>query len=233
MTIAICDDDILEAEQLEQLICAYALQKKYDLHCRCFTSGTELLKQKEKYNLYYLDYEMGDLNSLELAQSLKEKFHSSVTVCILTNYEDAVPKEFNSQRKTNAYLKKPIEPQLLYDMLEQWFRASVSEYLVLKTGKNFETVDTKEILYIEADGKRSTFHFFDHTKSYNYQLLKLESDLLHNVCFYRIHRSFIVNLQNVSHYDSKHVFLIDDTILPLKARKFRNIYKEYLSQSDN
>lgn len=78
MTIAICDDNILEAEQLEQLICTYALQKKYDLHCRCFTSGTELLKQEEKYNLYYLDYEMGDLNSLELAQSLKEKFHSSV-----------------------------------------------------------------------------------------------------------------------------------------------------------
>ncbi len=63
MTIAICDDDILEAEQLEQLICAYALQNNYDLHCRCFTSGTELLKQEEKYNLYYLNDEVGDLTA--------------------------------------------------------------------------------------------------------------------------------------------------------------------------
>ena len=233
MNIAICDDEIFETEHLEQLINDYALQRDYDLHCRRFTSGAELLLQEEKFDLYFLDYKMGDMNGVELAQALKEKFHRSVTVCFLTNYEAAALEVINNRVYADGFLKKPVEQVLLYDKLEQFYRASFSGRLELKKGKGFQTVYTQDVLYIEADGKRSTFHFSDHTESYNYLLTTLESDVLHNVCFYRIHRSFIVNLQYVLRYDSKHVTLTDGTVLPLKTRNFRDVYRDFLFQSNS
>lgn len=233
MNIAICDDEIFETEHLERLINDYALQRDYDLHCRRFTSGAELLLQEEKFDLYFLDYKMGEMNGVELAQSLKEKFHRSVTVCFLTNYEAAALEVINNRVYADGFLKKPVDPVLLYDKLEQFYRASFSGRLELKKGKGYQTVYTQDVLYIEADGKRSIFHFDDHAESYNYLLTKLETDVLHNVCFYRIHRSFIVNLQYVARYDSKHVTLIDGTILPLKTRNFRDVYRDFLFQSNS
>ena len=233
MNIAICDDEIFETEHLERLINDYALQRDYDLHCRRFTSGAELLLQEEKFDLYFLDYKMGEMNGVELAQALKEKFHRSVTVCFLTNYEAAALEVINNRVYADGFLKKPVDPVLLYDKLEQFYRASFSGRLELKKGKGYQTVYTQDVLYIEADGKRSIFHFDDHAESYNYLLTKLETDVLHNVCFYRIHRSFIVNLQYVARYDSKHVTLIDGTILPLKTRNFRDVYRDFLFQSNS
>ena len=231
MNIAICDDEVLETETLGALIETFAQQRDFDLHCRKFHSGTELLLREEKFDLYFLDYKMGDMNGVELAQALKEKFHRSVTVCFLTNYEAAALEVINNRVYADGFLKKPVEPKLLYDKLEQFYRASFSGRLELKKGKGYQTVYTQDVLYIEADGKRSTFHFVDHTESFNYLLTKLESDVLHNVCFYRIHRSFIVNLQYVLRYDSKHVTLTDGTILPLKTRNFRDVYRDFLFQS--
>ncbi len=233
MNIAICDDEIFETEHLEQLINTYAQQRDYDLHCRRFTSGAALLGQEEKFDLYFLDYKMGEMNGVELAQSLKEKFHRSVTVCFLTNYEAAALEVINNRVYADGFLKKPVEPKLLYDKLEQFYRASFSGRLELKKGKGYQTVYTQEVMYIEADGKRSTFHFADRTENYNYLLTKLESEVLHNVCFYRIHRSFIVNLQYVLRYDSKTVTLTDGTVLPLKTRNFRDVYRDFLFQSNS
>ena len=53
------------------------------------------------------------------------------------------------------------------------------------------------------------------------------------MCFYRIHRSFIVNLQYVLRYDSKTVTLTDGTVLPLKTRNFRDVYRDFLFQSNS
>ena len=232
MRIAICDDELQETLHLEQLIKTYAFQHDYDLQCERFTDGRDLL-QREKFDLYFLDFYMEPMDGIAVAQALKEKFSHAVTVCYLTSYEGAAMQIINHRIYADGFLKKPVEPKLLYDKLEQFYRASFSGRLELKKGKGYQTVYTQDVLYIEADGKRSTFHFADHTESYNYLLTKLESEVLHNVCFYRIHRSFIVNLQYVLRYDSKTVTLTDGTVLPLKTRNFRDVYRDYLFQSNS
>ena len=230
MHIAICDDEAQETEKLYSLIENYALQKDYDIRCARFSSGRELLKE-DRFDLYFLDYMMDGMNGVELAQSLKEKFSSGVTVCYLTNYESAALEVINRRIYADGFLKKPVVPALLYEKLEQFYRASFAHRLELKKGKAFQTVYTKDILYIEADRKRSVLHFADRAEDYNYLLSELETSVLPGEVFFRIHRSFIVNMQYVSSYDGKSVTLTDGTVLPLKARDFRDVYRNYLFQS--
>lgn len=97
MNIAICADERFEAVQLELLIGTYAQQHDYNLHCRRFDSGEELLAQMEKYDLYFLNFQTGERNGVALAHALKEKFHRSVCVCYLTN-DNAPPSEVIKKR---------------------------------------------------------------------------------------------------------------------------------------
>ncbi|MBQ6067181.1 MAG: response regulator transcription factor [Clostridia bacterium] len=232
MQIAICDDEVREINKLYSLIEDYALKKDYHIRCSRFSTGRELLKQ-DRFDLYFLDYMMDEMNGVELAQALKEKFQSGVTICYLTNYESAALEVINRRIYADGFLKKPVAPAMLYEKLEQFYRASFADRLELKKGKAFRTVYTKEILYIEADRKRSLLHFADHTEAYNYLLSDLENNVLPGEVFFRIHRSFVVNMQHVVSYDGKGVTLTDGTVLPLKARNFRDVYRNYLFRSGN
>ena len=73
MHIALCDDEVYETDHLCALIEAYAIQKDYDIRCTKFNSGKDLLKA-DKFDLYFLDYKMDDMNGVEVALALKEKF---------------------------------------------------------------------------------------------------------------------------------------------------------------
>ena len=228
MNIAICDDEIFETEHRERLINDYALQRDYDLHCRRFTSGAELLLQEEKFDLYFLDYKMGEMNGVELAQSLKEKFHRSVTVCFLTNYEAAALEVINNRVYADGFLKKPVEASLLEEKLDQFYSLSFFHRFELRRGSNYQTVYAQDILYAEADDKRVKLHLFDRVESFNYLLRDIEKILQSGGTFYRISRSFLVNMQYVDRYDAKSVTMKNGEVLPLKSKNFQQAYHDYM-----
>ncbi len=80
MNIALCDDESFENDNLYSIITGYASKMDYDIHCTKFTSPKELLS-REKFDLYFLDYIMDEMNGVELAKGLKKKFNNAVTVC--------------------------------------------------------------------------------------------------------------------------------------------------------
>ena len=77
MNIALCDDEGFENDNLYSIINEYAVKKDYDIRCTKFTSPKELL-QREKFDLYFLDYIMNEMNGVELAKELKKKFKGTV-----------------------------------------------------------------------------------------------------------------------------------------------------------
>ncbi|MBR3094005.1 MAG: response regulator, partial [Clostridia bacterium] len=96
MNIALCDDEVVETRRIAAMIEDYALRKDYDIHCKQFNKGSELLKAP-KFDLYILDYKMDEMNGVEVAAALKEKYARGVTICYLTNYESAAGEVINHQ----------------------------------------------------------------------------------------------------------------------------------------
>lgn len=225
MKIALCDDEPRETEQLERLIRAYAFQHNYNIRCERFTDGRELLK-REKFDLYFLDFRMETMNGIETAQALKEKFSHAVTICYLTNYEAAAVQIINHRIYADGFLKKPVDPKLLEEKLDQFYGMSFFKRLELRQGKGFRTIYAQDILYVEADNKQVKLHMASGVEEYHYTLNEIES-LLGN-CFFRIQRSFLINMQYVISHNARTVTMQNGDVLSLKNKGFADAYHNYM-----
>ena len=226
MRIALCDDEARETAQLEQLIRAYAFSRNYDLQCERFQSGRDLL-QRDKFDLYFLDFCMDEMNGIDVAKALKEKYSHAVTICYLTNYDAAAAQIINQGIHADGFLKKPVDAKQLEEKLDQFYRLSFFNRLELRQGKRFQTVFAQDILYAEADNKQIRLHLFDRVEDYNYLLRDFES-LLPAGLFFRVQRSYLVNLQYIDSYDAKSVRLKNGETLPLKSKDFQKAYHNFM-----
>ena len=225
MRIAICDDELQETLHLEQLIKTYAFRHDYDLQCERFTDGRDLL-QREKFDLYFLDFYMDPMDGIAVAQALKEQFSHAVTVCYLTSYEGAAMQIINHRIYADGFLKKPVDPVLLEEKLDQFYRMSFFKRLELRQGKRFDTVYTQDILYVEAANKQILLHLANGTAAYHYTMGEIEAML--GKRFFRIQRSFLVNLQHVASYTAKTVTMKNGDVLSLKNKGFAESYHNYM-----
>lgn len=225
MRIALLDDDPRENENLCALIDAYAARRRYDIVCEKFTSGKALLS-RERFDLYFLDYVMDEMNGIDVGRALNEKFGGAVTVCYLTGMEGAASEIINAEIGAVAFLTKPVSPELLYQKLDRFYSAAVGGRLLLKKGLAVETVYAREIFYAEAADKRTRIHFRSGEETYSHSFTETERILSAYPFFFRIHRSYIVNMLHVKAYDVKSVMMNNGDVLPLKAKDFAKTYRD-------
>lgn len=226
MRIALCDDEPRETEALSRLIEDYALRRDYDIRCERFSDGRALL-QKERYDLYFLDYRMDAMDGIAVAKALKEKFGNAVTICYLTSYDAAAAEIINQGVHADGFLKKPAEKQALERKLDQFYHTSYFDRFELRKGKSFRTLYAQDIIYVEAADKQVRIHTWDDAENYNYAIGEIGKMLPVNL-FFRIQRSFIINFQYVYSYDAKSVTMRNGDTLSLKEKDFQRAYREYM-----
>lgn len=226
MRIALCDDEPIETERLNRMIRDYAAKNDYDLTCDRFTDGETLLS-RDRYDLYFLDFRMEGMDGIEVAEALNRKFKNAVTICYLTNYEAAAAEIINRGVYADGFLKKPVDEKALAEKLDLFYRTSFFDRFELRKGKSFRTLYAQDILYVEADDKQVRVHTWDGVETFNYLMREIEK-LLPQELFFRIQRSFIINLQHVYEYDAKSVTMRNGDSLSLKAKDFQKAYREYM-----
>lgn len=227
MRIALLDDEQKENDRLCALIDAYAAQRKYDIICEKFTSGKELLK-RDRFDLYFLDYVMEEMNGVAVGQALREKYSGAVTICYLTGMEGAAGEIINAEIGAVGFLTKPVNAELLYKKLDRFYSAAFGGHLQLKKGRVTETVYAQEIFYAEAADKRTRIHFRLSEEIYHHSFSETERILSAFPSFCRIHRSYIVNMLHVKAYDGKSVMMSNGDVLPLKVKDFAKIYRSFV-----
>ena len=227
MRIALLDDDPKENDNLCALIDAYAARRNYDIICEKFTSGRELLK-RDRFDLYFLDYVMDEMNGVAVGQALHEKYSGAVTICYLTGIEGAAGEIINAEIGAVGFLTKPVSVERLYQKLDRFYSAAFGGHLQLKKGRATETVYAQEIFYAEAADKRTRVHFRLKEEEYHHSFSEMERILSAYPSFCRIHRSYIINMLHVKAYDAKSVMMEGGDVLPLKRRDFAKLYRSFV-----
>jgi len=223
--IGIVEDEVIIADN----ICTILAQLGYDVlePASTYAEGLEMLKN-EKPDIILLDVNLnGRKDGIDLAWKVKEDFN--IPFIFLTANADASTVERAKQTDPPAYLVKPFNKDDLYTSIEialynfskkkEQAESNTSENYVIKDalfikdGYYFHKAFFKDILYLESDNNYVTVHTADK--------LHLVRTSLQNYMehfdpkkFFRIHRSYVINLDHIQTINSENV-IINKKELPI------------------
>jgi DNA-binding LytR/AlgR family response regulator len=187
------------------------------------TSYTEALQmvEKERPDILLLDIQLsGKKDGIDLAWKIREDYN--IPFIFLTGNSDAVTVERAKKLCPPAYLVKPFNKDELYTSIEiclHNFSISqgkpepsekgnyiISESIFIKQGHLFQKVKISDILYLESDN----VYIYVHTQSGKLLVrstIQNYLELLESKQFFRVHRSFAVNIHQIESINSESIFI--------------------------
>lgn len=226
----------------DELSCTETLEIELNAYCPNvdvigkYNSAKEglLAIQKDKPQLVFLDIEMPWMNGFELLQSLGD---FSFDVIFVTAYDEFAIKAFKFSAVD--YLLKPVQKEELISavksVLKHKEKRSVDyllhqvstkkkdfDKLALPTMEGLVFVPLADIIYCQSDSNYTTVIRHDGSSTIVSKTLKSISEILKDDSFFRIHQSYLINLQYVSKYikgQGGEVVMVNGKHLPVARSK--------------
>jgi two-component system LytT family response regulator len=234
----IIDDDLNSSETLEKMLIRYFPNKFIILKiCSSIDEAVEQIPLL-KPELVFLDVQMPVKNGFTLFKELKEiEFEVIFTTAHAEYAIEAI--------KCSAldYLLKPINYLDLLDAVKRFENKTYKNQLLqriellvhntdsgeavfrkiaISTETGYEFVKLNKIIYLEAQNNYTKFYLSDQQTILASKTLKHFESLLPSDLFFRIHKSYLVNLNLINRYakgDDQCVELITGQRLPVSFRK--------------
>ena len=214
INFAICDDNRIDSQYVNELIKKWARNKKYQIHIDIFQSAEAFLfhyTQNKEYDVLLLDIEMKKMDGVTLARMIR-KSNKSVQILFITGYSQYIAEGYDVEAL--HYLMKPIKEEKMFDVLDRAITKLIQneKHLLLKLSDEMIKIPLHEIIYIDVNRNYVTIHA---NKDYTLKktLGEIEKEL--DEKFFRIGRSAIVNLKYITRITKTEVFLSNGFSLPL------------------
>lgn len=214
INFAICDDNRIDSQYVNELIKRWARNKKYQIHIDIFQSAEAFLfhyAQNKEYDILLLDIEMKKMDGVTLARMIR-KSNKSVQILFITGYSQYIAEGYDVEAL--HYLMKPIKEEKMFDVLNRAVTKLIQneKHLLLKLADEMIKIPLHEIIYIDVNRNYVTIHA---NKDYTLKktLGEIEKEL--DEKFFRIGRSAIVNLKYITRITKTEVFLSNGFSLPL------------------
>lgn len=176
-----------------------------------------LVKEDADVDLLFLDIQMPEMTGLELMESLDKSYQ----IIFITSEEQYAVRAF--ENSVVDYLVKPFEyPRFLKaatkgkENLEALQRfVEKQTHVFVKCDGKLVRVELSDLLYVEALADYVIFNTKKGKHIVHYTMKGIEKRLPGN-SFARVHRSFIVNMNNIRHLEEMNI-LIEDKNIPVGA----------------
>ena len=240
------DDESNSLEMMEWLLQTYCPQVKIEALCDGAEKGLAAI-EKYKPEVVFLDIEMPHMNGFDLLEKYG-KLDFDVVFC--TAYDQFAIRAFKYSALN--YLLKPVDPEDLkdtirrieekqaipsreqIDLLLQNLRYPARptvQRIALTTTDGMIFVSTQDILYCEAESNYTTV-VLNSRKVVISKTLKEIDEALSGTDFYRIHNSYLVNLNQIQKFvrgDGGYVVMNDGKSVSI-SRSRRQEFMELFSR---
>ncbi|WP_066060080.1 LytR/AlgR family response regulator transcription factor [Robertmurraya korlensis] len=197
--VMVVDDEPYSREELKHLLQSFATIQVVG---EAESGEAALMKVLQlQPDVIFLDVEMPRMNGMELAKALKE-FKKPPYIVFATAYPEFAAEAFRYDALD--YLLKPFDEEQLQETIRRLEKKfTPKEETTRTTGKlaieadgEILFIDPKEVYYIVRDEKNTKLVTEDHELITKLPLKEFESRLV-SFGFFRIHKSFLVNLTYV------------------------------------
>ncbi|MGN0467348.1 MAG: LytR/AlgR family response regulator transcription factor [Acutalibacteraceae bacterium] len=229
MKIAVCEDDKLSAQKLVDYIREFMKSTVFDFSIDVFYNGKDFRKSKEIYDLVFLDCQLPDINGLDLAKELRRQEIESAIIFV-TAYDDYVYESF--EVRPFRYILKPIDEDKIRKALIGFISSYEKKcYIVITTARKNMVVNSKDIVYVESDGKYSIVRLINNA---SFKSTKSISDYQSEIgeeshSFFRTHRCFLVNMKYISGIDGNIINFINGEKAEISRRNVSDFNKKYMN----
>ena len=232
LRIGLCDDDKGYMEELTDMVRQWAKENKLKIELFSCDNGDKLLAQStaSHMDIVILDIVMPLLNGMDTARELRAQ-DTAVKLIFLTSSPEFALESY--EVKAQDYLLKPVSYDRLREALDACCQMLCAEpkNMVLKTSFGFQKLYFGDVEYAEAQNKRVVFHLRTGREVDTPEPLhSLEDKLVSEDGFFKCHRSYLVYLPNVDHFNSTEVIMRSGRCVPI-ARGYAKAFQEaYFAQ---
>ncbi len=227
--ILICDDEAYYLRDLSEKLKGYLQDRKIDAEITASLHADAVARQKMPYDIAFLDIQMRPLDGITLARTLRQ-YNERIIIFFVTafpEYQDDV-MDFQAFR----FFEKPIRSERLYTGLDKalQYRDSLFVDVYVKTDSYVKKLHMDDILVVKTEGReicvvtgQETYTLWDTLEEWE---TKLNAPY-----FYRVHKSFLVNLHHVRQYSYKEIMMSNGEYVPIPSRKqsaFHRVWFDYL-----
>jgi two-component system LytT family response regulator len=199
-----------------------------------------------KPDIVFTDIQMPGLSGLDLASQIENIVKH---IIFTTAYDQYAIKAI----KLNAldYLMKPVDRDELKAAIEklkhihakseqdqnispqELRKSKFVDKIALRNSDGMTFISLNDIIFVEADSAYSIFHMLNQKKIVISKTLSYVEELLDDPCFFRVHKSFIINLKYVENYirgDGGEIVMSNGVNISLSRSKkdeFLNIFGQW------
>ena len=196
--------------------------------CRNAIEALEVLENKE-VDLMFLDIQMPNLNGLELSRMVK----NDVKLIFTTAFEKYAIEGY----KVNAldYLLKPFDYNEFLsaslkakNQIDHSKNIISNDYILVKADYKVQQIDLRDILYIEGIKDYIKIHRTNNQSIVKSLMsMKAVEEKLPSNMFMRVHRSCIVNLNQIKIIEKSRI-IFDKTYIPV-SDKYKNGFQTFMT----
>ena len=228
MLVAICDDEAFFREELKSILFTYKAERRLHIDVYQYPNGEALLSDKKIFDIVFLDQQMPGLNGMQVARTLRSR-NITCSIVFVTSYPDFVYESFEVQ--PYRFLRKPVNADEITVLMNTFINHQKLLCPITVINNCEQTViHVKDILYLEGDGKYCTIR----TNSAVYHSSKTLAQVYEQLpqhCFYRPHKSYVVNLYYIDSFSRESATLTNGELVKIgrsKAANFKQVYKQFV-----
>ena len=226
--VAICDDSDADRRYIMDMVCSWASAAGHEVQIDGFPSAESFLFRyagESDYDILLLDIEMGAMDGVTMAKELR-KSNDMVQIIFITGYSDYISEGY--EVAALHYLMKPVNEEKLCLVLDRAAEKLAKNERIL----NFEVsgemvrVPIYQIRYADVLGNYVTVHAQTDV-TVKMTLGELEKQL--DERFYRVGRSALVNLTQISRVTRAEIRLNDGTAIPLPRGAYEGVNRAIIN----
>ena len=182
--------------------------------------------EHKDYDILLLDIEMKQTSGIDLAKIVRKE-NESVQIVFITGYSDYISIGYDVAAL--HYLIKPVNDHKFYEVLDRAI-AKVQKnerFLLLEESDKVIRIPYMEICYLEVHKNYVTIHAKQEYTTKR-TLSEFEKEL--DEQFYRLGRSYLLNLNHIQQITKKEITLTDGTIIPLPRGHYQTLNKAIITQ---